>query len=126
MLLDQLTRDAGNKWLIAPVGVVFSAVRVTWYMCQRSGHYLLPRHALPLGRTGNAALSKRFTVVHTVITQHAMECVSVIAVLLLHVALGLINFGVLNLRLSVSESKTHTTEIVCVVIYFGLPLRIAD
>jgi hypothetical protein len=38
--------------------------------------------------------------------------------------LGAINLGVLNLWLSVSESKTRTTEVVCVVIYFGLPLAV--
>ena len=50
--------------------------------------------------------------------------VSIIAVLLLHVVLGAINLGVLNLWLSASESKTRTAEVVCVVIYFGLPLAV--
>ncbi len=50
--------------------------------------------------------------------------VSVIAVLLLHGVLGAINLGILNLWLSVSESKTRATEIVCVVLYFGIPLSV--
>lgn len=50
--------------------------------------------------------------------------VSVVAVLLLHMVLGVINLGILNLWLSVSESKTRTTEMVCVVLYFGLPLAV--
>ncbi|UBF30789.1 hypothetical protein K9N68_39745 (plasmid) [Kovacikia minuta CCNUW1] len=50
--------------------------------------------------------------------------VSIIAVLLLHLVLGVINLGILNLWLSVLASKTRTTEIVCVVIYFGLPLAV--
>jgi hypothetical protein len=48
----------------------------------------------------------------------------VAAVLLLHGVLGVINLGVLNLWLSVSESKTRMTEIICVVFYFGLPLSV--
>ncbi len=50
--------------------------------------------------------------------------VSAIAVLLLHGVLGVVNLGVLNLWLSVSESKTRAVELVCVVIYFGLPLSV--
>lgn len=50
--------------------------------------------------------------------------ISVVAVLLLHVVLGVINLGILNLWLSVSENKTRLTEIVCVVLYFGLPLGV--
>lgn len=50
--------------------------------------------------------------------------VIIVAVLLLHVVLGVINLGILNLWLSVSESKTRMTEIVCVVLYFGIPLSV--
>lgn len=50
--------------------------------------------------------------------------VSVVAVLLLHGVLGVINLGILKLWLSVSENKTHMTEIICVMIYFGLPLSV--
>ncbi|GEM_PF-2627852 len=38
--------------------------------------------------------------------------------------LGVINLSVINLWLSVSKSKTRTVEIVCVVVYFGLPLSV--
>lgn len=50
--------------------------------------------------------------------------ISVVAVLLLHMVLGVINLGILNLWLSETESKTRTTEIVCVVLYFGIPLSV--
>lgn len=50
--------------------------------------------------------------------------VFVVAVLFLHVVLGCFNLGILNLWLSESESKTRTTEIICVLFYFGLPLLV--
>ncbi len=50
--------------------------------------------------------------------------VSVVAVLLLYGVLGVINLGILNLWLSVSENKTRMTEIIYVMVYFGLPLSV--
>ncbi len=45
-----------------------------------------------------------------------------ILVLVLHLVLGSVNLGVMNLWLSVAETKTRAVEIMCVVVYFGLPL----
>ena len=47
-----------------------------------------------------------------------------LVILLLHVILGIINLGIMNFWLSVTEEKTRAVEIVCVAIYFGLPLSV--